>query len=245
MLDTSLISSCHKLLKAYKDWLLGNMKMPEDVHPNFAHDEERLVYFTLPMALNYQRNSYALREWATKTYDDAMTRRVFAIQQSATATISELQTALWQYKIALQPNKHTATWATIAKTIHENRWSVTWLLESVDYDFLKLQQCIQKDYKKWFPYLSWPKIFHYRCYILGEYCSVVLKNKQYIDIAPDTHVIQCSVKLGVITEQESQSLSREDISQRWRDTLAGTWITPIDMHSPLWFWSRNNFIYVL
>ncbi|MBP6086263.1 hypothetical protein KA478_03645 [Patescibacteria group bacterium] len=49
-----------------------------------------------------------------------------------------------------------------------------------------------------------------------------MKNKQYIDIAPDTHVIQCSVKLGVITEQESQSLSREDISQRWRDTLAGT-----------------------
>ncbi len=35
--------------------------MPEDSNPgNFANAEERLVYFTLPMALNYQRNSYSL-----------------------------------------------------------------------------------------------------------------------------------------------------------------------------------------
>lgn len=36
------------------------MKMPEDSHPEFQTQEERLCYFTLPMALNYQRNSYTL-----------------------------------------------------------------------------------------------------------------------------------------------------------------------------------------
>jgi hypothetical protein len=39
------------------------MEMPEDSKPNeFKNQEERLVYFTLPMSLNYQRNSYTLWE---------------------------------------------------------------------------------------------------------------------------------------------------------------------------------------
>jgi hypothetical protein len=53
------------------------------VHPDFGGDEEkRLVFFTLPMALNYQRNSYKLREAATQTYEDTETARVFDITQS-------------------------------------------------------------------------------------------------------------------------------------------------------------------
>lgn len=100
------------------------MTMPEDVHPIFATDEERLVYFTLPMALNYQRNSYALREAATKTYNDTETKRVFDIKKSATASREQLLQALTKYKLALQPNKHIATWSTIAKTIDANRSTV-------------------------------------------------------------------------------------------------------------------------
>jgi hypothetical protein len=50
------------------------MMMPEDVHPDFGGNQEtRLVFFTLPMALNYQRNSYKLREAATQAYNDAST----------------------------------------------------------------------------------------------------------------------------------------------------------------------------
>lgn len=241
----TLIDSCHKLIKAYKEWSLGNMTMPEDAHPVFATDEERLVYFTLPMALNYQRNSYALWEWATKTYQDIDTLWVFDIGESANASVEDLQHALMKYKIALQPNKHIATWSTIAKTISDNRWDITWLLTAAEYDVVKLQQMIQKDHKKWFPYLSWPKIFHYWMYILGEYCDVKLINKQFIDIAPDTHVIQCSVKLWVLTAEEWEKLSREQISQKRREALEWSGINPIDMHSPLRFWSRNNFTYAL
>lgn len=43
--------------------------MPEDSNPNFSSDEieMRLAYFTLPMALNYQRDSYKLWESVLKT----------------------------------------------------------------------------------------------------------------------------------------------------------------------------------
>lgn len=97
------------------------MEMPEDTHPRFLSQEEKLVYFTLPMALNYQRNSYKLREAALTAYEDPETHRIFSIEQSAKASFEDLQAALVKHKVALQPNKHTSTWQTIAKTIFAHR----------------------------------------------------------------------------------------------------------------------------
>lgn len=52
--------------------------MPEDANPQFEKSSnENYLYFTLPTALNYQRNSYILWENALKTYNDETTRFVF------------------------------------------------------------------------------------------------------------------------------------------------------------------------
>lgn len=118
----SLIDSCYQLIQAYHDGLLGNMVMPEDVHPDFeGNKEKRLVFFTLPMALNYQRNSYKLREAATQTYQDSSTSWVFDIAQFSQLDLLHIQQALVKHKVALQPNKHTATRNKIAQTITTNR----------------------------------------------------------------------------------------------------------------------------
>ncbi len=219
--------------------------MPEDSHPEFQTQEERLCYFTLPMALNYQRNSYTLRESTCTTFQDPETKRVFDIASSSNTSNDTLAQALLKYKVALQPNKHTQTRASIAKEIYQHRWSLEKLLEQCNFDFLLLRQTIQIDHKKWFPYLSWPKIFHYWSYILWEYCGIKLKNREYIEIAPDTHIIQCSIRLWIIDREESLTLTRDQISQRRRDVLLWSGILPIDMHSPLRFRSRNNFQYTL
>ena len=157
----------------------------------------------------------------------------------------KLREYLLKYKIALQPNKHISTWHRISKTISENWGSISKLLEFVDYDFLKLRNIIQKQFKKDFPYLSGPKIFNYWSFIIQKYGNIKLKSSEFIEIAPDTHIIKCSVILGVINEDESASLSREEISKRWRNILGGSGINPIDMHPPLWFGSRNNFQFKL
>ena len=236
---------CLELFTAYKDGKLGNQTMPEDAHPEFNSQEERLAYFTLPMSLNYQRNSYSLWEAADKTFRDDVTKSVFSVSQVAVMSQDDLRDKLTKYKVALQPNKHTSTWHRIEVTISSEWGSVKAMLDSVDGDFLKLQQCIQVEHKKSFPYLSGPKIFHYWSYILGEYCGVTLKNREYIQIAPDTHVVQCSILLGVITADEALKLKKDEVSDRWRKALQGTGLSPIDMHSPLWFWSRNGFKYKL
>lgn len=244
---TKILSDCKLLLEAYHSGELGCIKMPEDSSPDFSEEEQeaRLTYFTLPMSLNYQRDSYKLWESALKTYNDPETRAVFDIHATAGLDEAKLRNLLSRYKVALQPNKHIATWHKIAKTISENWGDIGNLLKSVDYDFLKLKDIIQNQFKSGFPYLSGPKIFNYWSFIIQQYGKVKLKNSEFIEIAPDTHVTKCSVILGVITKEESESLSKEKISERWREILHGTGINPIDMHPPLWFWSRNNFQFKL
>lgn len=196
------------------------------------------------MALNYQRDSYKLWEAALKTFEDPETKFVFDVHAvSSKSEEEEVRTALMKYKVALQPNKHVNTWRTIAMTIDANWGSVEALINAADSDFIQLKQMIQVDYKKGFPYLSGPKIFNYWSFILSTYGGVKLKNRDQIDIAPDTHITQCSVRLAVITQDESISLSKDQISNRWREVLKGSGIDPIDMHSPFWFWSRNGFIF--
>lgn len=235
-----LINNCKRLIKAYKQGELGDMRMPEDSKPQvFNSFEEQLFYFTLPMSLNYQRNSYTLWESVLQTYEQNL--NIFSVDFCSSLDEEVLRKLLLQNKIALQPNKHILTWKTICRTIFENWGSIEKLLEFVEYDFLKLQQTIQIDFKKGFPYLSGPKIFHYWCYILIIYCGVRLNNSNYIEIAPDTHVLQASILLGVITKEQALNVSKDKISSIWRQKLSSSNINPIDMHSPLWFWSRNNF----
>ena len=246
-MNEELVNNCKLLLQAYKTGKLGQTIMPEDTNPGFKVEEKekRLAYFTLPMSLNYQRNSYKLWESALQTYLDPETKIVFDVNKVALLTEDKLREYLTRYKLALLPNKHTHTWKTIANTISQNFNNLENLFESADNDYLKLKEIVQSKLKKGFPYISGPKIFNYWSFVMKEYGQIQLKNAEYIEIAPDTHITQCSIKLGVLNLEEAEKLSKEKISEKWRQSLKGSGINPIDMHPPLWFWSRNGFLFAL
>ncbi len=234
-----------KIITAYKNGNLGDTTMPEDCHPEFEKSlEQKLRFFTLPMALNYQRDSFKLWRAATDTYLDNSTNDAFEIGNIKSIGEEKLRLKLLKHRLALQPNKHINTWYRVSETV-SNNWGTfkNLILDYCKSDFLVLQKVVRGDYKKEFPYLSGPKIFNYWSYILTQYCDIDLLHSDKIGIAPDTHVIQSSVKLGLITKGESNVLSRDEIAERWRNLLDGTNLRPIDVHSPLWFWSRNKFKY--
>jgi hypothetical protein len=237
-----IISNCRLLLDVYRLGELGYMVMPEDSSPAFSDEEQeaRLTYFTLPMSLNYQRDNYKLWESALKTFNDSETKIVFDIQSSAKLNEIKLREYLIRHKVALQPNKHITTWQKIAKTISENWGSMDNFFRATDYDFLKLKEVVQRQFKSGFPYLSGPKIFNYWSFVIQQYGKVKLKNSEFIEIAPDTHITKYSIVLGVLTKEEAESFTKERISERWRELLDGTGINPIDMHPPLWFWCRRQ-----
>jgi hypothetical protein len=239
-----ILADLRRLAGLHKDGLLGGEKMPEDARPPLPADSEQLlVYLTLPMALNYQRNSYRLWESATRTYVDNEAAWVFDPNRVAIAAPSLVRENLLKHKLALQPEKHTATWIGICKTLSEKySGSVEYFLRRNEFSVKKILAALNGEDKKGFPYLSGQKISNYWLYVVHSYTDFKLVDLHELSVAPDTHVIQSSERLGVISLDELSAPNAQAIvSERWRDLLAGTEINPIDIHTPLWLWSRAGF----
>ena len=238
-----VIEKVKKLIALHKEGKLGGERMPEDSNPNLAkNSEENFLYFTLPMALNYQRNSYKLWEAALQTYADKECCDVFCPQKVVEMSDDQLKQKLTKHQVALQPNKQPIIWRTLCQTF-ENHFdgSVKKLFAENENDIKKIKDYILQN-KKMFPYLSGTKILNYWLYVMTQQTGVKFKNRQEISVAPDTHILQASVKLGMISQEDlTKSNIREIVSERWKTILEGTNIQPIDVHTPFWLWSRNGF----
>ena len=69
--NNEILENVDKLVEMYKKGLLGGEGMPEDSNPHLSKQSiENYNYYTLPMSLNYQRNSYKLWESANQTWND-------------------------------------------------------------------------------------------------------------------------------------------------------------------------------
>ena len=113
-------------------------------------------------------------------------------------------------------------------------------------DIARIKQYVQLEHKKAFPYLSGVKICNYWLYVLHQYTDRRFVNLDALTVAPDTHVCQASLKLGLIPEEAYHSSAVQAIvTDAWRDLLENTPYKPIDIHTPLWLWSRNGFPEIL
>lgn len=241
----NIIDKVDKLYKAYKDGKLGGEVMPEDKNPKLPISSmENYLYFTLPMALNYQRNSYSLWESAYMTYLDESTRFVFSPELVINSSFEDVQKALTKYKIALQKNKQTEIWIKLCKTFIELfDGDIRKIFYENNLDVNLIRDFIQKAHKKDFPYLSGTKICNYWLYVIYQYTDMRYINLECLTVAPDTHVIKSSHRLGIITDAElNKSNVQEIVIDRWNTLLKDSKLKPIDIHTPLWLWSRNGFI---
>ncbi|MBP6943188.1 MAG: hypothetical protein KBB55_04060, partial [Candidatus Buchananbacteria bacterium] len=79
---------------------------------------------------------------------------------------------------------------------------------------------------------------NYWLYILSQYTDAKFKNMDAISIIPDTHVLQCSIQLGLT----DPLMAPIKVAEVWKELLAGSELSPVQMHPVLWNWSRNNFL---
>jgi hypothetical protein len=231
MIDTAKIqANVFKLLDLHKNGKLGGEKMPEDENPSLnISSKENYLYFTLPMALNYQRNSYKLWESAAQTYQDKSTADCYCPQAVLQMPIELLREKLLKYKVILQPNKQPVIWRTLCLTIHEQfNDDIRNLFIQEKFSVANIKNYIVEN-KIRFPYLGGKKILNYWLYVLEQYTDITFTDRENITIAPDTHIIQASHKLGIIEEAELDKQDLQDIvAERWRE------ICPIDIHTRLY-----------
>ena len=244
MKKNDILKNVDKLVEMYKKGLLGGEVMPEDSNPHLSKESiENYNYYTLPMALNYQRNSYKLWESANQTWNDEETNFIFDTKQVSRSSFEQVQKALVKYRVALQQNKQTEIWIKLSNTINELfDGDIRKLFKINGYDVNKIRNYIQKENKIKIPYLFGNKICNYLLYVLYQYTDIKFKNIEELTVAPDTHVVKASYRLGIITEQELNSSNVQLIViERWNEILKGTKYHPIDIHTPMWLWSRNGF----
>lgn len=239
-----ILQRIDRLLVLYRSGALGGEIMPEDANPGLKKDSmENYLYFTLPMALNYQRSSYTLWESALKTYCDPETRFVFDPAACLNHTFEDTQAALTKYKVALQRQKQPEIWIALCRTFAEFfDGDIRRLFDHMDNDVNRIRRFIQVENKKRFPYLSGTKICNYWIYVIWQYTDRSYRNPEALTVAPDTHVCKATHRLGLITESElNKSGVQQIVIERWQELLDGTPYRPIDVHTPLWLWSRNEF----
>ncbi|BFH63467.1 hypothetical protein [Paenibacillus azoreducens] len=232
-----------ELILLHQQGKLGGEKMPEDEHPPLdPSSAANYHYFTLPMALNYQRNSYALWESAHRTFNDPDTMDVFDPAAAAAMDAEELREKLLKHKVALQPNKQPAVWRTLCVTIMDQLdGDLRNLFRQNGNSVRRIKQHMMQ-HKKSFPYLGGDKIMNYWLYVMKQYTDADFPDRECITVAPDTHVLQSSAKLGIITEEEAAGpKARELAASRWEEMLQGSGLCPIDIHTPMWLWSRSKF----
>ena len=192
----NILKNVEDLLQLYHGGSLGGEIMPEDANPGLGKGtKENYLYFTLPMALNYQRNSYKLWEAAKAAYLDTETRDIFSPEYVVKMKQGELRTKLLRYKVALRPNKHIEIWGRLCNTFMDKfQGDVRKLFRDNDNSVKKIKEYIIKN-KKGFPYLSGTKILNYWLYVMIQYTDAKLEDRQFITVAPDTHVIQRGRKI--------------------------------------------------
>jgi hypothetical protein len=228
-----------KLLLEYFDQGLIPTLAQHEVNPGLPlGSRENYLYFTLPVCINFQRNSPAMWASALKTYQDEETRYVFFPELLAGVSEDKIRADLTKHGLALQPNKHVHIWTTIAGTLHEHYDDdPRKIITEAHGDAAELIALLQVTHRKRFPYLSGPKLSNYWPFILSLFTDVDFKHPESISIIPDTHVLQSSAHLGLV----SQGASALEVEQAWKELLAGSGINPSQVHPVLWNWSRNKF----
>lgn len=248
MQQEEILEKVEKLVSMHKNGELGGEVMPEDANPHFDKGSmENYLYFTLPMALNYQRNSYTLWESALKTYEDKDTCFVFSPKKCLEKSFEEVQVALTKYKVALQRQKQTEIWIKLCETfVNKFDGDIRRLFEENGNDVKRIRKYIQTEYKKEFPYLSGTKICNYWLYVIYQYTDREFYNIESLTVAPDTHVCKATYQLGLINEEQFASGNvQTHVIAAWNKLFENTHYKPIDIHTPLWLWSRNGFKAIL
>jgi hypothetical protein len=161
MNKTATLKRVDRLVKAFESGQIARLAQHE-VYPNLSLSSRlRYLYFTLPVSLNFQRNSPALWRAALATWNDPKTHYLFLPEKVVQTKSSKIQKDLTKHSLAVQQNKHTSIWSRICSTLHgQYKSDPRVFLASHDYDCERIIEFVQT-HKQDFPYLGGPKLSNY------------------------------------------------------------------------------------
>ncbi|MEM3710061.1 MAG: hypothetical protein QXL46_04045 [Nitrososphaerales archaeon] len=239
-----------------EEGIFGYNIMPEDILPKWGSDlstsniargsYEHLIFITLIVLIDYQRNADQLWEAGRKTFEDKSTRWLFTPRELMNKSLPEIKSAMMVHSLAKKPSKDARIWYTVSKSFFEMYDSDPInLIKECDYDALKIyNKKFDQRFKCKFPFLSGDKIFPLWIRMLHDNVGIELKNLCKIPIPVDTHIARASFTTGCLTGKYSGSISavRHIIDGVWKGAVESSNHPRLEyrlqLDEPLWHLSR-------
>lgn len=230
--------------------------MPEDSLPThmIQGSLEHILFITLAVSIDYQRDANSLWQSACRTYADPETTYLFLPEKLFNKSVEAITKDMQKYKLSKKPRRDAFIWRTVAlsflKTWHGDPQE---FLRDCGWDALEILSRLKSDthieqgrLRHEFPYLRGKKIGSLWVRMLRDNIGIShLKNLNRVPIPVDIHVARASLALGVVRGKYLGSLEPifEKIREVWFKSTQGLSfgrreMIALDLDKPLWNLSK-------
>jgi hypothetical protein len=239
----------------------GNTIMPEDITPKGVKKGslEHLLFITLTVAIDYQRDANALWANSRKTYEDPATNYLFNLTSLHTTTPATIRNDMQKHGLSKKYHKDAEIWRTVGVTFYK-KWQgnpINFLADSA-FNALSVLNRLKVDthldngkQRSDYPYLRGPKIGPLWLRMLRDNVGIdKFINLDRVPIPVDIHVARATLSTGIIRGSFSGKLEDlfEEIRKAWFTSVQGLSIKgrsmiALDVDEPLWHLSKNGCTY--
>jgi len=231
-------------------------EMPEDALPRGIErgSLEHVLFITLTVSIEYQREAHSLWENSRKTFEDPETRYLFDPSSVRDAPFKKIREDMQKYKLSKKPKNDLKIWRTVAVTFYK-KWdgSPIEFLRDCNWESLQILHRLKeathllngrpvRDY----PYLRGDKIGPLWLRMLRDNVGITrLKNLKMVPIPVDIHVARATLATGVVKGHFNGKMNElfENIREAWFESVTGLKakgrpMMALDVDEPLWHLSK-------
>ncbi|WP_207231392.1 hypothetical protein [Methanofollis fontis] len=230
--------------------------MPEDRPPAGVEvgSIEHILFLTLTVSIDYQRDAYALWESARHTHEDPETRYLFEPRALHETPQAQVFADLKKHGLSKKHSADTNIWRTVGISFFK-KWGgdPRNFLADCGYDGPTVLRRLKEDRHPFngreapdFPFLRGDKIGPLWLRMLRDNAGLdTLTHLERVPIPVDIHVARASLCLGVVRGTYEGRLEDifEAIRQAWAESVRGYEagdrpMVALDIDEPLWHLSR-------
>jgi len=234
----------------------GRTDMPEDITPNrvVRGSLDHILFLTLTVSIDYQRDAPSLWESSRRTFDDPETRYLFDPKLLHETPLRKIIEDMQKYKLSKKTKKDAYIWRTIGVTFYKKwegdpckflkncNWDSSLILNHLRNDTHLYNGRLVPDY----PFLRGPKIGPLWLRMLRDNVGIThLRNLEEVPIPVDIHIARATLTTGVVRGQFKGKLDElfKYIREAWFESVKGLSIKnrpmiALDVDEPLWHLSK-------
>jgi len=250
-LAAGLTKDIHKGQHPDDDSEMPEKKLPAGMK---AGSLEYILFITLSVSIDYQRDADRLWDAARATFEDSETTYLFNPFLLAGKRLEIIVQDMQKHNLSKKPYRDAHTWRAVALSFLK-KWQEDPLcfLDACGWDAIEILSRLGRDKHfdgrkeaSYFPYLRGRKIGPLWLRMLRDNVGLKkLKNLGRVPIPADIHVARSSLAVGIVRGRFKRHIEPvyQKIREAWAESARGfeygrREMTALDMDKPLWKLSK-------